>query len=73
MAVVKVQQSYYRAARDHLRRVEASAHISPDQRLDTTATLGDRTRLISVNQLINLLPIAVATADAVGVVLIVLR
>lgn len=73
MSVVKVQHGYYRAARDHMRRVEAHVEVPPDQRLDTTAKLGGRSRTISVNTVVYLLLSAVAVANVVGIAVTLLR
>jgi hypothetical protein len=72
-AVVRVQHGYYRAARDHMRRIEDAVALPPDQRLDTTANLGGRRRTISVNQIVHLLLAAIAVADLVGVLLVMIR
>lgn len=71
--VVRTQHDYYRAARDRMRRVEVAVGIPADQRTDSTSTLGGRRRTASVNQLVYLLLGAVALANGVGAVLIVLR
>ena len=67
MSVVQVQHGYYRAARDHMKRIEAAVALPPDQRIDTTANLGGRRRkVLSVNQVVYLLLASVAVADLVG-------
>lgn len=71
--VVRTQHGYYRAARNHMQRVEADYQLPPHHRLDTTATLGKRTRTASVNQVVYLLLAAMAVADLVGAVLVFIR
>lgn len=71
--ITRTQHDYYRAARDRMRRVEDAVGIPADQRIDSTATLGGRKRVVSVTQLVTLLLAAVATADVVGVVIIAAR
>ena len=71
--VVRVQHGYYRVARDHMRRIEKELNISRARRLDTTSKLGERPRTISVNTVVHLLLIAVATANALGIALVLLR
>jgi hypothetical protein len=73
MMVVKVQHGYYRAARDHMRRIEEAVALPTAQRLDTTAKLGGRRRKISVNQVVYLILAAVAVANVVGVAIIAAR
>lgn len=73
MSVVKVQHGYYRAARDHMRRVEDSVHVPVEQRLDTTAKLGGRRRTISVNTVVYLILSAVALANLLGIAVTLLR
>ena len=71
-AVVSTQHDYYRAARDRMRRVEEALDVPIDQRIDTTSTLGDRRRTISVNQVVYLLMGTMAVANAVGCAIIVI-
>lgn len=71
--VVRTQHDYYRAARDHLRRVEEELAIPHSQRLDTTSALGGRSRLVSVNQVVYLLLFSLAVADAVGFAIVAAR
>lgn len=66
--VVRVQHSYYRAARDHMKRIEAEVQIPMTQRLDTTSTLGGRQRKVSLNQLVYLLLGVLAAANVWGLV-----
>jgi hypothetical protein len=66
--VVKVQHGYYRAARDHMRRMEQQLGLDQEQRLDTTSTMGGRRRLVSVNHVVYLLLGAVAVANLYGAV-----
>ena len=68
IVVVKVQHSYYPAARDHMRRVETDLGLDQSQRLDTTSTLGGRRRLVSVNDVVYLLLGSLALAHVYGVV-----
>lgn len=70
LLIVRTQHDYYRAARDRMRRVESALNIPPDQRTDSTSTLGGRRRTASVTQLVYLLLTAVAAADVVGASLI---
>ena len=71
MTAVHTQHDYYRAARDRMRRVEEALGISEDHRIDTTATLGERHRKVSVNQVVYLLLASMAVADLVGCIIIV--
>lgn len=73
LLIVRTQHDYYRAARDRMKRVEASLDVPDNQRTDSTSTLGGRQRTASVNQLVYLLLVAVATANVVGVVIIAQR
>ncbi len=70
--VVATQHDYYRAARDRMCRVEEAMNVPADQRIDTTSTLGDRRRTISVNQVVYLLMGAMAVANAVGCAIILI-
>lgn len=71
--VVRTQHGYYRAARDHLRRVEESLGIPADQRMDTTSTMRGAHRTASVTQLVYLLLAAVAVGDLTGAGIITFR
>lgn len=71
--VIATQQDYYHAARDRMRRVEAAVGIPEDQRVDMTATLGGRKRLISVNQVVRLLLATVTVGNTVGAIVIFAR
>lgn len=73
IAVVRVQHRYYRAARDHMRRMEERLKVPGDEKFDTTATLGGRNRTISFNHVVYLLLTAVALANALGIVITLLR
>lgn len=73
LTVVRVQHGYYRAARDHMRRVEDRYNVPTDQRLDTTAKLGDRTRQVSVNTVVYLLLVSIAVANTLGIVVTLTR
>lgn len=64
---VGTQHDYYRAARDRMRRVEAALKVPEDQRMDTTSTLGDRRRIVSVNFVVYLLLGSIAAANVVGI------
>jgi lipopolysaccharide export LptBFGC system permease protein LptF len=66
MLVQRQQHSYYRAARDRMRRLEMQFEIP--EPVDTTATLGKRTRTVSVTGLIYVLTTAIAVADVVAIV-----
>ena len=68
MLVVRVQHSYYRAARDHMKRIENEIDLPVAQRLDTTSSLGGRKRKVSVNQLVYGLLLVLAAANAYGLV-----
>src|SRR3954471_22673499 len=63
--VMRTQHDYYRAARDHLRRVEQSLGIPPDQFMNTTSTMRgqQKQRKASVTQLVYLLLMSVGLAD----------
>ena len=63
LLVMRQQADYYRAARERVRRLEERYAVDPDARVDTTSTLGDRARAVSVKQLVNLLTSAVVLAD----------
>ena len=65
--VVRVQHGYYRAARDHMRRIEEDLSLDQRQRLDTTSALGGRRRVASVNQVVYLLLGALAAANLYGI------
>jgi hypothetical protein len=68
LKVVSTQHSYYRAARDHMRRLEQALDLPADQRLDTTSTLGGRRGpRVNVTGVIRLLFLALAASHAVGV------
>jgi hypothetical protein len=69
--VIRTQHGYYRSARSHMVRIEIDLGIPVDQRLDTTTTLGDRPRFLSVNQVIYLLLGAIAVADASGAIIVI--
>lgn len=71
--VVRQQHDYYRAARDRMRRVEAELEVPAALRTDTTSTLGERSRALSVNQVVFILLGALAVADLVGVGLMLAR
>jgi hypothetical protein len=64
--VVRVQHGNYRAARDHMRRIEEDLSLEQSQRLDTTSTLGGRRRVASVNHVVYLLLGALAAANLYG-------
>ena len=68
MLVVRVQHGYYRAARDHMQRIENDLGLDQGQRLDTTSTLGGRRRTISVNHVAYLLLAALAAANVYGLI-----
>ena len=67
--IVRTQHDYYRAARDRMRRVEAVYEIPEVMRVDTTTTLGNRSRLASVHTLVQCLLGAVIVANAVGIII----
>jgi len=71
--VVRQQHDYYRAARNHMSRVEERYQVPVDERLDTTSTLGGRRRKVSVNQVVHLLLALIAAADLAGGVLALTR
>ena len=73
IVVVRTQHDYYRAARDRMRRVEDEVGVPPAQRTDSTSTLDERRRTVSVNQLVYLLLSALAATDLVGIVLTATR
>lgn len=56
-----------------MRRIEVAVGIPVAQRTDTTSTLGERHRTVSVNQLVKGLLLAIAVADVIGAILIALR
>jgi hypothetical protein len=64
--VVRTQHDDYRAARNRMQRVEADLNVPPGQRLDTTATMSQRRRKLSVNQLVYFLLAVIALADIAG-------
>jgi hypothetical protein len=70
---VMTQHDYYRAARDHMRRIEEAFEVPAEQRLDTTSTLGGRRRTASVNQVVYVLLGSIAIGDTAGSVLILTR
>jgi len=73
IVVVQTQHDYYRAARDHMRRVEQAYGVGEDERIDSTSTLGGRARRLSVNHVVLGLLTTLAIADAVGGFLVVVR
>jgi hypothetical protein len=68
--VVRTQHGYYRAARDRMQRIEAEIGVPATQAVDTTSTLGQRQRAVSVNQVVYLLLASITVADLVGCVII---
>lgn len=70
---VRRQHDYYRAARDHLRRVEDVLRLADDQRLDTTSTMEGRPRRVSVNQVVYLILVSVVLFDFIGAAAIAFR
>lgn len=73
LLAIHTQHDYYRAARDRMRRVEDTLNLPPDHRVDTTSTLGQRRRLVSVNDVVYLLLGLIAVAHAVGVGVVLSR
>lgn len=71
--IMRTQHDYYRAARKRMTLVEEAAGVPERQRVDSTATLGNRARWISVTQLVYLLLTAVAVADGIGVGIVFAR
>ena len=71
IAVVRTQHVYYRAARDRMRRVEELYAIPSEARFDTTATLGGRTRMASVNTLVLVLLGSMIVANVIGAIIAV--
>ena len=71
LLVMRQQADYYRATRDRVRRLEDRYGVEQDARVDTTSTLGGRSRPVSVKQLVNLLTGAVGVADVVAAVYVV--
>lgn len=71
LLVMRQQADYYRATRDRVRRLEERYGVEADARIDTTSTLGGRSRSVSVKQLVNLLTGAVGLADVVAAVYVV--
>jgi hypothetical protein len=71
ITAVRTQHGYYRAARDRMCRVEKAIGVPEDHRTDTTATLGKRSRAVSVNQIVYLLLASMAIANVVGCTIIV--
>lgn len=70
MFVVHTQHDYYRAARDHMSRVERAYGLSEDQQLDTTSALGHRKRIASVTQVVYLLLTAIVVSNMIGIILV---
>jgi hypothetical protein len=56
-----------------MQRVEEDLDVPPRQRIDTTTTMGQRRRTLSVNELVYFLLAVIALADATGSVLTVIR
>ena len=68
------QHEYYRATRARVRRLEIAFGIPDDRRTDTTATMGARKHpTLSVTKVTYVLFVSIAVADAIGIVLTVLR
>lgn len=66
-SVTRVQHDYYRAARDRVQRMEDSLPVPEGWRTDTTASMGGRSRRVSVTQLVYVLLGAVAVVDLVSI------
>ena len=71
--VVRTQHDYYRAARNRMRRLEEQFSVPLTARVDTTSTLGDRRRTVSVNQVVYLLLASIATTNLVAMTIIAMR
>jgi hypothetical protein len=71
LVAVRTQHGYYRAARDRMRRIEKATGIAAEHQIDTTATMGERQRAVSVNQVVYLLLGSMAVANIVGCTIIV--
>ena len=52
-----------------MHRIEDVYHVPTVARVDTMSTLGQRSRLVSVNDLVQLLLAAVVVANIVGIVI----
>ena len=63
--ILRQQHTYYRAARDHMSRV-AALYAIPEP-IDTTATLGHRSRRYKVTDMIYLLLAVIGLADAISI------
>lgn len=71
--VIRTQHGYYRAARDHVRRLEDVLAVPGPQRLDTTSTMGRRrSPKVNVTGVIYLLFAALLVAHGVGVGIVLL-
>lgn len=70
-AAVRTEHGYYRAARDRMRKIEETV-VPPDRRVNTTTTLGGEPRAVSVTQVVYLLLAAMAAADVVGALVVLL-
>lgn len=70
LIVVRTQHGYYRAARDRMRRIEAFVKVPDDLRTNTTTALGGPKRLLSVDQIVYLLFVAIVAADVIGAILV---
>lgn len=68
--ITRQQHDYYRAARKRMTAVEDQLDLQPPYVVDTTSTLGGRSRWLSVQQLVYLLLAAIALADVFGIALV---
>jgi hypothetical protein len=69
MRAVLVTHDYYRAARNHMKRLEKALALPGDVQLDTTQQMRDgRTRSVNVTAVSYLLLAVVAVADVVAAV-----
>jgi hypothetical protein len=71
IGVIRTQHGYYRAARDRMRRAEDLYGVPLAVRVDTTSRLGGRPRRVSVNELVQILLVAVIVANIIGGVIAV--
>jgi len=67
--VTRQQHDYYRAARDRMRRIEADLVLPEGWRVDTTSSLGARSRWVSVTRLVYVLVASIALVDALSLIL----
>ena len=70
MIAIRTQHTYYRAARDRVRRAEEMFQVPKTVRMDTTAAMAGRADPIKVSQVIDGLFVALVVTHVLGVALV---